>query len=206
MIKRLYGIPLYTLFHPVDGFYEMKHEKKGKRSIMIINLLLFWISFSFQKQYTGFVMNENYPFSFNTFMDLLGLLLFFILWCVGNWSVTTLMGGEGKIKEIAMATAYALTPMILVFIPATIISNFMINTEKEFYFMLLTISIVWFSILLFIGIMSVHDYSVTKTVATIVLTFASMLVILFIILLMTMLVQQMYIFIRSIYIELIYRV
>ena len=37
----------------------------------------------------------------------------------------------------------------------------------------------WFGVLLFLGIMMVHDYSLAKTVGTLLLTLAAMLVIVF---------------------------
>lgn len=205
MLKKYFKSPLYTIFHPVNGFYEMKYEKKGKTSLIFVNLILFWISYSFQKQYTGFIINENFPRSFNSLMDLTSILVIFLLWCVGNWSITTLMEGEGKFKEIAMAAAYALTPMILVFIPATLISNLLTEAEKEFYYIAIAVSQVWFVILLLVGTMSIHDYTVAKTVKTIILTFISILIILFLVMLMGSLISQVITFGTSVYTEIIYR-
>lgn len=205
MLKEYFENPLYTLTHPVDGFYTMKHGK-GKTSLIFVNLFLFCISYSFQRQYAGFVINENNPLSYNSLMDMFSICLVFALWCVGNWSITTLMNGEGKFKEIAMSAAYALTPMILTFIPATLFSNLLVEAEKEFYFIIMGIAIFWFLVLLFVGTMSVHNYTVAKTVQTIFLTFISIMIILFIMLLVGSLINQVYNFFRSLYTEIIYRI
>ncbi len=205
MLKEYFENPLYTLTHPVDGFYTMKHGK-GKTSLIFVNLFLFCISYSFQRQYAGFVINENNPLSYNSLMDMFSICLIFALWCVGNWSITTLMNGEGKFKEIAMSAAYALTPMILTFIPATLFSNLLVEAEKEFYFIIMGIAIFWFLVLLFVGTMSVHNYTVAKTVQTIFLTFISIMIILFIMLLVGSLINQVYNFFRSLYTEIIYRI
>lgn len=205
MLKEYFENPLYTLTHPVDGFYTMKHGK-GKTSLIFVNLFLFCISYSFQRQYAGFVINENNPLSYNSLMDMFSICLVFALWCIGNWSITTLMNGEGKFKEIAMSAAYALTPMILTFIPATLFSNLLVEAEKEFYFIIMGIAIFWFLVLLFVGTMSVHNYTVAKTVQTIFLTFISIMIILFIMLLVGSLINQVYNFFRSLYTEIIYRI
>lgn len=205
MLKNYFKNPLYTLTHPVDGFYTMKHGQ-GKVSLIFVNLFLFCISYSFQKQYAGFVINENNPLSYNSLMDLFTICLVFALWCVGNWSITTLTNGEGKFKEIAMAASYSLTPMIITFIPATLISNLFTEAEKEFYFILIGIAIFWFIVLLFVGTMSVHNFTVGKTVQTIFLTFISIMIILFIMLLIGSLISQVWNFFRSIYTEIIYRI
>lgn len=204
-LKELFDLPMYTIFHPADGFYDMKYEKRGKTGIIFINLFLFWISYSFQKQYSGFVVNENNPLDFNAFYDLFTIVIAFLLWCAGNWSVTTLMNGEGKFRDIAMAASVALTPMILVFIPASLLSNFLVLDEAAFYQVVVGISVVWFVLLMFFGTMTIHGYSVGKTVATMVLTFLSICVILFLAMLVGALIQQVSVFIRSIVIELLYR-
>lgn len=205
MLREYFKSPLYTVMHPADGFYDMKYEKKGRVSIIFVNIILFWISYSFQKQYAGFVMNENHPMHFNSLMDLLTIVLIFTLWCVGNWSITTLMNGEGRFKDIAMAAAYSLTPMILTFIPATLFSNVLIEAEEEFYFIIMGISIIWFLILLFVGTMSVHAYTAGDTLKTIFLTFIAIMIILFIMMLIGSLTSQVWNFFRSIYTEIIYR-
>ena len=205
-IRDYYKLPLYTICHPVDGFYDMKYENKGKMSIIYVNLILFWISFSFNKQYTGFVINETNPMNANTFFDLFSILAIFLLWCVANWSITTLMNGEGKFKDIAMATAYALTPMILVFVPATLFSRLLVQDEAAFYHMLMGGSIALFVILLFFGILTIHNYTVAKTIITLILTFISICLILFLMLLMGSLLQQVATFVRSIWTEIIFRI
>lgn len=204
-LKEYFELPFYILFHPADGFYNMKYEKQGHTSIIFVNLILFWISYSFQKQYSGFVINENNPLDYNTFFDLAGIVITFLLWCVGNWSITTLMNGEGKFRDIAMAASLSMTPMILVFIPATLLSNLLILDEAAFYHVIMGISIVWFTLLMFFGVMTIHNYSVGKTIATLVLTFLSICVILFLAILVGALIQQVYIFLKSIYTELLYR-
>lgn len=200
-----FSLSRYIMFHPADGFYRMKYEKEGKTWVIFFNLALFWISLSVQKQYTGFAMNPNHPMSYNILRDFLMVASVFLLWCVGNWSVTTLMNGEGSFYHIAMATAYALTPVNLVFIPAALVSNLMVYNEKEFYYLVIGIAVVWTAILLFMGIYSVHRYTVGKTAATVLLTFAAILIIVFLIGLVSALMQQVFVFLKGIYTELIYR-
>ena len=197
--------PLYVITHPFDGFYDMKHEGKGRVWVAIFNLLFFWVSYSINRQYAGFVVNQVNPNSLNTIIDLVAVASMFLLFTVANWSVTSLMEGEGKYKDIVMATSYALTPMNLFLIPAAIVGNYVAQNEEAFYFMLTWIPLVWFLLLLFVGIMTVHGYSMLKTVGTVMMTILSMLIIIFLLLLMTTLLQQVIMFIKSIYTELIFR-
>lgn len=200
-----FKLPLYILTHPIEGFYVMKHEKKGRIWITILNVFLLWAFYSVNKQYSGFVINDIDFHALNSFVDFIAIVLLYLLWCTGNWAVTTLTEGEGKFGEIAMAVSYSMTPLILALIPAAIIGNLVVENEEAFYFMIIWIAIVWFLALIFVGTMSVHNYSVGKTAITILFTILAVLVIIFLILLVTTLLQQLIMFLYSIYTELIFR-
>jgi hypothetical protein len=104
-----------------------------------------------------------------------------------------------------MAVCYAMTPLILILIPATLFSNVITMQETGFYNLLVGFAVAWFVMLVFIGLIVVHNYTVFKAVVTAVLTFASLLIILFLITLFFSLIQQLYIFINSIYKEVSFR-
>jgi hypothetical protein len=133
---------------------------------------------------------------------LLGAL---ILFCVSNWSVTSLTNGEGKLKDIFMVVCYAMTPLVLTVIPATIISNVLSQEEADFYFMMLSIGMIYFVFLVFAGLVVVHNYTASKALLTVILTFVALLVIVFLITLLLTLWQQLYVFAYSIYVELMFR-
>ncbi|MBR6837886.1 MAG: YIP1 family protein, partial [Oscillospiraceae bacterium] len=59
--------------------------------------------------------------------------------------------------------------------------------------------------MIIIGIMQVHNFSVGKTLGTLILTFLAMLIIVFIILLLSNLIGKVYNFIHSVYTEVIFR-
>ena len=63
----------------------------------------------------------------------------------------------------------------------------------------------WTVMLLFSAVKSVHQYSFGKTVLAVVLTLAAMFIMLFLLVLFMSLIQQVYIFISTVYTELSYR-
>jgi uncharacterized PurR-regulated membrane protein YhhQ (DUF165 family) len=119
--------------------------------------------------------------------------------------VTSLTNGEGRLKDIFMAVCYAMTPLILTIIPATILSNALSQEEAAFYYMIMTIGVIYFVFLVFCGLVVVHNYSASKAVLTVFLTFIALLVIVFLLTLLFTLWQQLYVFVYSIYIELMFR-
>lgn len=197
--------PFYTMIHPFNGFWEMKYENKGRLKVALGILFLLVIGTIVKRQYNGFVINFNNPDQLNSLDELIFIILPFLLWCVANWSLTTLMDGEGKFKEIVMATAYALLPLAIVYIPQVLYSNVITSDESSFYYMLEAVAVVWSLWLLFTGTMTVHQYTPGKTVATMLLTLVVMGIIIFLGVLFFSMLQQMISFVVSIYREISFR-
>ncbi|MGZ9585114.1 YIP1 family protein [Paenibacillus marinisediminis] len=197
--------PFYTMIHPFNGFWEMKYEQKGRLTIAFLLLGLLTIFTIVKQQFSGFVVNFNQSSKLNSLEELLYILLPFLLWCVANWSLTTLMDGEGKFKDIVMATGYAMLPLVIIFLPQTLISTLMTNGESPFYYLLDVIAYGWSLWLLFVGTMTVHQYSPGKTIATMLLTLIVIGIIVFLSILFFSMMQQMINFAISIYRELSFR-
>jgi hypothetical protein len=197
--------PLHVIVHPFDGFWDLKYDGRGKVRVAMILLFLVVLSVILQKQYAGFLVNYNDPRHLNSMMELITIVFPFFLWCGSNWAITTLMEGEGKFKEIVMATGYALVPIILIYVPMTIISRFMAQEETAFYYLMTSIAFLWFILLLFVGTMTVHQYTAFKTVLTMALTVIVMGIIVFLGALVFSMLQQIYEFIVNVYREIIFR-
>nr|WP_240548255.1 Yip1 family protein [Paenibacillus lignilyticus] len=191
--------------HPFDGFWDMKYENKGKVKVSLAILLLLVLTLILQKQFAGFLVNFVDPRSLNSLDDLQFTVLPFFLFCIANWSITTLMEGEGKFKEIVMATGYALLPIVLLNLPITFISRFMTQEETSFYWLVNSLASIWFLLLLFIGIMTVHQYTPAKAILTLVLTVIAMGFVVFLGTLAFSLGMQIYWFVYDVYREIIFR-
>ncbi|WP_219835409.1 YIP1 family protein [Paenibacillus sp. R14(2021)] len=198
--------PFYTMLHPFNGFWEMKYEHKGRIKVALGIVAALVIAAIIKRQYSGFVVNFNNPEQLNSLNELKFIVLPFLLWCVANWSLTTLMDGEGKFKEIVMATAYALLPLVIIYLPQTLYSNMITGGETAFYYLLDAIAMLWFVWLLFTGTMTVHQYSAGKTLVTMLLTLLVMGIIIFLGVLFFSMLQQMISFAISIYKEISFRV
>lgn len=197
--------PLHVIVHPFDGFWDMKYDSKGKVKVALTFLLLVIIAVILRNQFAGFLVNYNDPRYLNSLTQLVTIVFPFFLWCISNWAITTLMDGEGKFKEILMATGYALVPLVIIYVPMTIASRFMVKEETAFYYLMMTLSTIWFLVLLFVGTMTVHQYSAFKTIITMAQTVIVMGIIVFLGTLVLSMLQQMADFFINIYRELIFR-
>lgn len=195
----------YTLTHPMDGFYWIRHKEYGSVPIAVLMVILFSISFSLNRLYASFVVNRTDPRSVNSLTELAGVLVLFLLVCVGNWSITCLMDGEGRFKDIIIAVGYGITPATAGYVIATLLSKVIADNEQAFYGLVIAIGIAYAVILVLMGIMQVHNYTLGKTIITLFLTFVAVLIIIFLALLLFNLVNQVITFFKSIYLELIFR-
>lgn len=199
--KETVGYPLYILTHPIQGFTDFKIEKKGKMWVSIVILLMYVLMEILAYQYEGIITNTNNPQKFNSIQILIYGVLPPIVLAVANWSVTTLLDGKGKMKEIFMMICYSLFPITVFGFLNILLSNVMTLDEAQFITLINIIGWVLTGIMAFMGLVVIHEYGVGKTIWSIILTIVATLIIAFIALLVFDLVQQMYGFVYSLYKE-----
>ncbi len=190
----------HLIFHPFDGFWDLKHEKRGSVAGASTYIALTVLAFFYNSIGQGYLFNPRDSYS-TIFMTILSILVPVFLFIIGNWCLTTLFEGEGSFKDIYIATGYALAPLPLFVIISTIFSNFMITSEGSMVTLLISIGFIWSMILLFFGTLVTHDYSLGKNVVTILGTIIAMAVIMFIAILFSSLVVKMVQFVVSIFAE-----
>ena len=204
--KEKWSYMFYTITHPMDGYYWIRHkEGKGSVPIAVLMVILFSACFTTNRLIASFVVNDVDPRTVDSLMELSSVLLLYLLFCVGNWSITCLMEGEGRLKDIAIVIGYAMVPMILTFVPATIISQGIADNEEVFYTMIMVAGVAYAVIIALIGIMQVHNYTLGKTLLVLILTVIAMFIIIFVCLLLFDLINQVYNFFYSLYTEIIFR-
>ena len=196
----------HILTHPFDGFYDIKHEKKGSAAISTLFVFLLIVTFILKRQFTGFVLNTSRPSDLNIFAEAAGVLLPFGLWCISNWCLTTLTEGEGSFRDIYIYSGYALFPMILINLPMIVYSNFVVQEEAGFYSFFIGLAMVWSGLLFMVGTLVTHQFTLSKTIFSLVVIIVGMGVIAFIGLLFFNLIQQMYDFVSNLYYEYSFRI
>ncbi len=174
---------LYCITHPLDGFWDLTHERRGSMAAANTILILTLLARIMKLQFTSFIFNKVYWPELNIFLYLASVLFPLALWCVGNWGLTTLFDGKGKLGQIYMATCYGMTPYPLIQFPLILFSNVVTVDEAEFYSVMSAISLVWAALLILAAMMQIHEYSLSKTVGFTVGTGLAMLVMVFILLL-----------------------
>jgi hypothetical protein len=196
--KDFIKFPFYVLTHPIDGFYEMKFNRQGLMKVATIFFMIHAVLGIIEFTYTGFLFNTINPNQFNFTRSILVSVAPYLIFIVANWSITSLMDGKGKFREIYMVIGYAFFPSIIFRISAIYLSNYFTFDEGFFYHGTRSLGFGLTFLLIFMGIRSIHEYSLLRVISTILLTFISMLVIVFLGLLSFSLAQQIYVFIETI--------
>lgn len=196
----------HVIFHPVEGFEDMRWKKAGSLKISGIIIALLFVSMVADRQLTGFQFNHAYVKVFNVVPLLVQSVVYFVAWVIANWMLCTLFDGEGTLKKICIYSAYALVPFIGGTFLSVIISNFVVSEEMIWMTAVYYLGMGWSIVLMIQAMKAVHQYTFLKTIVSMFFTLVAMLLILFLAILMLSLFQQVYVFVYSIYTEISYRI
>lgn len=196
---------LYCMTHPLDGFWDLTHEKRGSYAAANTILIATLLARILGLQYTSFLFNEVYWPEVNIFLYMASILFPLALFVVGNWALTTLFEGKAKLGQIYMATCYALVPYPLVQFPLIILSNMVTEEEGSFYTVLSVLALVYAGALIISAMMMIHEYTISKTILFIFATALAMLIMIFILLLFFSMISQGIAYFVSIGREILFR-
>ncbi len=199
----MYGF--YSMFHPFDGYWDIKHEYRASVKGATFILFLTVVTFIYSVIGKAYLLDPH-PVDSQPLVMVLSILLPVFLWVIANWCLTTLFDGEGSMKDIYVATCYSLFPLPAFFVITTLLSNIVTLNEASLLSLAMSVAFVWVGFLLFFGMMVIHDYSLFKNLLTVIASIVGMAFIMFIAVLFSSLLGKIVSFVYSIILELSYRV
>ncbi len=179
-----------TLLHPSDAFTEVKEKQQGSVPLCIGLVLIYYVVTILQTLKGGFLFTVYDVATFNSiwiFVKTAGLV---VLWIIANWMVCTLLGGRGKVKEIAIVTCYSLLPLIIEGVIRIVLTNVLLPSEASFLTIFRAIAIIYFLLLMIMGLLKIHDFSMGRLIGTSALSIAGVAAIVFLSITIIILVQQ----------------
>ena len=204
-VYRGYRYGSYVMLHPFDGFWDLKHEKRGNLRSALWIIGLFFLLYAVRLQFGGYIATGVTADEVNVLFRVLMLLLPLLFFVIANWCFTTLMDGKGTMRDIVIATGYALKPYVVFAVPMLVFSNILTASELPFYTVFETVIWGWVIALLIVSVMMTHDYSLGKTVLTLLLILIGICLIVFILLLVISIAQNIYSFVYNLYLEMTFR-
>lgn len=205
-MKEKLRYPLYTMLHPVNAYDGIKWEKRGSFAVSVIIILLLFLQNVISRQATGFIFNINDIENISVISIFMVTVSTFVLWFLSNWAVSSFMDGEGSPIQIWVGSAYALLPYIIIQLCIVVITNFVSAELFPFIQIFAYIGILWSAFLMFHAVYTIHQYSISQTILNMLLTILGMAIILFIGVLVYSLLLQIYIFVYTLFSEIMFRV
>ena len=190
--------------HPFNGSYDIRFKGKGNIWFTIIILAVFFLASIFQRQNTGYIFNYNKLSDLNVFLQFISVVLPFVLFVISNWVVVILMNGTGRFRDIWIYGAYCCIPFIMGNILSVLLSNVLVR-EEPFGGYMQVFGAAWSLVVLFIGLMTMHEYGFTQNVFSCICTLFVMFILLFLIMLVGNLATDLYVFVMTIVKEVTFR-
>jgi hypothetical protein len=197
---------LYVSTHPFDGFWDLTHEKRGSlaaANVIVAAAVLVEILRLTLTNFQFITVNMEY---FSALTVALRVLLPLLLWTVSNWGLTTLMDGKGRLRDIYLATSYALTPYVIINAAMIVVSQLITFEEGAVYYFMVSFSVLWSALLILAGMMMIHDYTAAKTVLSSLFAIVGMGVMVFIFVMFFSLISDAAAYFVSLYKEILFRV
>ncbi len=164
---------VHTATHPIDGFEDIRYENKGTYRDAIIVILVYVVTHCLSLACTSFIYRGGASLEFiNWGTEILWCLLPWVVICVVNYGVTTILYGEGRFRDVVIGGAYCHVPFILIELPLAIITQGLTLQEAPLYSIVGSITTAWVVVLVFMCMKGVHGFNPLKAVLVFVLTLA----------------------------------
>ncbi|MEE0839384.1 MAG: YIP1 family protein [Acutalibacteraceae bacterium] len=194
-----------VMLHPSEVITEIKEKKRGSVLIGFILIVLYYITATVKETGSGFLFKNPTNTSFNSLLVLLQTFGIVILWTICNWAVCTLQEGKGKMREIFIVTSYSIIPLIISNIVYTVASNVILESEASFLSIFVTVMQLFTAFILITGTIIIHDYTFGRFVGTSIMSILGILIVVFLGIVIVILVQQVIMFVGTVYREFVYR-
>lgn len=178
----------YVIFHPFNGYWALKGEKRGGVRSATILLALACLTQAIAAAASGFLSGDEEASVGSGVLNLLAPLL---LWCIANTCFTSLMDGKGSFRDVYVAVGTSTLPVTLLVLPCTVVSHFLILEELPILAMVTNVAYIWMAALIFFSMITVHDYTLGKNVLVSILTVLGMAFILFLLFIFVSLIGRM---------------
>lgn len=200
--ERLSGLgSLRLLLHPLAEAESLRSRTRLPRLAPWMGIGFFFLSAIVEYQLTSRNFTYTRAESLNLLLLAARTLLVVVLFVTANWSVSTLLEGKGTIGRIAACTGIALVPASLASLAATGLTHLVTMDEAAILSLVRQAGSGWSVLVLVLALLSLHEFTLPRTLASLALTGFALLVQVFLIFLFFSLVQEMLSFFQIISFE-----
>jgi tetratricopeptide (TPR) repeat protein len=186
-----------TMTQPVDQFEQIKMKKRGSYGAAFILIVLLFSAYVFN------ITSKSFIFQFTPVEDLdfiaiiIGFFSLFGAVIISNFLDTSINDGEGDFRSIIMLFSFSVMPAIIGLVFSTFLSYVLTYNEIFFLDLIQNGSIVYSGILVLIGMVEIHNYTLKQLMKSVTVTLMFLLVFITVLLLMTLVWEQVFSFIAD---------
>lgn len=195
----------YYMKKPADAAYGIAAEGRSGWLVPTVLLMIFSAEFILNKYTCGFLMKNVMEGRYEILSDVGGIAAVTAAVTACTYLVCTINEGEGTVKKIYTFFCYSLMPYIVLMPLTYILSHILTDNEMFLPNMLAVLIYGWITVIAFIGLKEVNNFTVRETFKVIFLTAFAALILALLIFIIYVLWAQVFEFIFAIIGEGVYR-
>lgn len=183
--------------HPLDRYYDIRVKRKGTVAGATILYLLLFVVFMIFTTGKGFIYQYQAVEDMDINSIVIGFFVITFLFILCNYLVASIKDGDGSFEQVYMIPAYGSVPVLVSMVSITVMSYFLTYNESFMLTIILMLGISWSVVSIFVGFMTVHDYTFKETVISLIITFVFMIIAAIIALVIIIMWDQLWMFIKT---------
>lgn len=164
-------ISLMAIFHPEEGFNQIKANRENYSHIPAISIFVLCIIARILSLYlTAYSVSSTDVNRINVITEALMIAVPACAWCVVHYAITTISSGECKLREVFAGLAYSFVPYMIFILPIALFSHLYSESSAGTIHLLEGIVLGYCVLQVILSIKFMNDFSIKKTFGIIVLT------------------------------------
>jgi sugar lactone lactonase YvrE len=184
--------------HPIDLYYHIKKGRQGSIHGATILYVILFVSFMAFQTSKGFIYQYQAVEDMDINAIVIGFFALLGLFIICNYLVASIKDGDGSFAQVYMIPAYGSIPVITSLVSTTLLSYVLTYNESFLLDIILYVGLFWTLITIFLGFMTVHDYTTKETVVSLIVTFVFMIIAAILAIIIIIMWDQLWQFIKSI--------
>ncbi len=164
-------ISLMTIFHPEEGFNQIKANRENYSHIPAIAIFVLCIVARILSLYLmAYSVSSTDINNINIMTEVCVVAVPAIAWCIVHYAITTISSGECKLREVFAGLAYSFVPYMILILPIALFSHLYSQSSAGTIYTLEGIVLGYCVLQVILSIKFMNDFSIKKTFGMIVLT------------------------------------
>lgn len=184
--------------HPIERYYDIRVGKNGSLAATTIIYVVFFGVYMLYQTGKGFIYQYTSVEDMDMGAVVVGFFAILILFIVCNFLVTSITDGDGTLKQVYMIPAYGIMPIMICMVVTTVMSYGLTYNESFILTVIMAVGLIWSIAVIFEGLSTVHDYDFKKTVLSLVITFVFMLIAAIVVLVVIIMWEQLFDFLKTV--------